>query len=231
MDIGERLVDELNCKDIFSFDIFGLNITIKESIVVMWIIMAVIMILSLLLTRNLKIEGKISKRQLFLEMCVEKMANFFRTNIGKGAEDHLSWLMSLAVLIGASNMVGIFGFKPPTKDINVTMGLALCSIIYIQYASIHARGTKGWLKSFAQPSPIVVFNNVLELGIKPLSLCMRLFGNIIGAYILMELIKMVVPVFVPIVLSLYFDIFDGFIQAYVFVFLNSVYIPEAMGNE
>lgn len=140
-------------------------------------------------------------------------------------------LMSLAVLIGASNMVGIFGFKPPTKDINVTMGLALCSIIYIQYASIHARGTKGWLKSFAQPSPIVVLNNVLELGIKPLSLCMRLFGNIIGAYILMELIKMVVPVFVPIVLSLYFDIFDGFIQAYVFVFLNSVYIQEAMGNE
>lgn len=231
LDIGERLVDELNCKDIFSFDIFGLNITIKESIVVMWIIMAVIMILSVLLTRNLKIEGKISKRQLFLEMCVEKMANFFRTNIGEGAEEHLSWLMSLAVLIGASNMVGIFGFKPPTKDINVTMGLALCSIIYIQYASIHARGTKGWLKSFAQPSPIVVFNNVLELGIKPLSLCMRLFGNIIGAYILMELIKMVVPVFVPIVLSLYFDIFDGFIQAYVFVFLNSVYIQEAIGNE
>lgn len=76
MDIGERLVDELNCKDIFSFDIFGLNITIKESIVVMWIIMAVIMILSLLLTRNLKIEGKISKRQLFLEMCVEKWQTF-----------------------------------------------------------------------------------------------------------------------------------------------------------
>lgn len=230
MDIGERLVDELNCKDIFSFDIFGLNVTIKESVVVMWIIMAVIMILSLLLTRNLKIEGKISKRQLFIEMCVEKMANFFRKNIGEGAESHLSWLMSLAVLIGASNMVGIFGFKPPTKDINVTLGLALCSIIYIQYASIHARGVKGWLKSFAQPSPIVLFNNVLELGIKPLSLCMRLFGNILGAFILMELVKMVVPVFVPIVLSLYFDIFDGFIQAYVFVFLNSVYIQEAIGD-
>lgn len=231
MDIGERLVDELNCKDIFSFDIFGLNVTIKESIVVMWIIMAVIMILSLLLTRNLKIEGKISKRQLFIEMCVDKMATFFRKNIGPGAEDHLSWLMSLAVLIGASNMVGIFGFKPPTKDINVTLGLALCSIIYIQYASIHARGAKGWLKSFAKPSPIVLFNNVLELGIKPLSLCMRLFGNILGAFILMELVKMVVPVFVPIVLSLYFDIFDGFIQAYVFVFLNSVYIQEAIGDE
>lgn len=103
---------------------------------------------------------------------------------------------------------------------------------YIYSVCKHSRTRhKGWLKSFAQPSPIVVLNNVLELGIKPLSLCMRLFGNIIGAYILMELIKMVVPVFVPIVLSLYFDIFDGFIQAYVFVFLNSVYIQEAMGNE
>ncbi len=231
MDIGERLVDELNCEDIFSFHLFGLNVTIKESIVVMWIIMVVVMILALILTRNLKVEGEISKRQLFLEMCVEKMANFFRANIGKGAEKHLSWLMSLAVVIGASNMVGIFGFKPPTKDINVTIGLALCSIIYIQYASINARGVKGWLKSFAEPSPIVVFNNVLELGIKPLSLCVRLFGNIIGAYILMELIKMVVPVVVPMVFSLYFDLFDGFIQAYVFVFLNSVYIQEAIGSE
>ena len=196
MDIGERLIEELNCENVFSFSVFGIPVTIKESIVVMWIIMAVIMLLSLLLTRGLKVEGPLSKRQLFLEMCVDKMAAFFRDAVGPGAEKHLSWLMSLAVIIGASNMVGIFGFKPPTKDMTV-----------------------------------VLFNNVLELVNKPLSLCMRLFGNILGAFILMELIKMVVPAVVPMVLSLYFDIFDGFIQAYVFVFLNSIYIQEAISDE
>ena len=128
-------------------------------------------------------------------------------------------------------MVGIFGFKPPTKDMNVTIGLAVASIIYIQVAGIRQKGPGGWLKSFAKPSPVVLFNNVLELVIKPLSLCMRLFGNILGAFILMELIKMVVPAVVPMVLSLYFDIFDGFIQAYVFVFLNSIYIQEAISDE
>lgn len=231
MDIGERLIEELNCENVFSFDVFGVNVTIKESIVVMWIIMAVVMLLSLLLTRNLKVEGPLSKRQLFLEMCVDKMAVFFRDAVGPGAENHLSWLMSLAVIIGASNMVGIFGFKPPTKDMNVTIGLAVASIIYIQIAGIRRKGVGGWLKSFAKPSPVVLFNNVLELVIKPLSLCMRLFGNILGAFILMELIKMVVPAVVPMVLSLYFDIFDGFIQAYVFVFLNSIYIQEAISDE
>ena len=70
--------------------------------------------------------------------------------------------------------------------------------------------------------------NILELAIKPLSLCMRLFGNVLGAFIIMELLKSVVPVVVPAVFSLYFDLFDGILQAYVFVFLTSLYIKEAI---
>ena len=60
------------------------------------------------------------------------------------------------------------------------------------------------------------------------SFSIRLFGNIIGAFIIMKLIESVVPVAIPVALSLYFDIFDGFIQAYVFVFLTSLYIQEAI---
>ena len=63
---------------------------------------------------------------------------------------------------------------------------------------------------------------------RPLSLCMRLFGNVLGAFVIMELIKIVVPVFLPAVFSLYFDLFDGLLQAYVFVFLTSMYISEAI---
>ena len=70
--------------------------------------------------------------------------------------------------------------------------------------------------------------NILEIGIRPLSLCMRLFGNVFAAFIIMELVKMLVPIAVPIPLSLYFDAFDGIIQAVVFVFLTTLFLSEAI---
>ena len=104
----------------------------------------------------------------------------------------------------------------------------MISIILIEYAGIHAKGAKKWLKSFAEPVAIITPLNVLEIFIKPLSLCMRLFGNVLGAFVIMELIKLVVPVALPAAFSLYFDIFDGLIQAYVFVFLTGLFIKEAI---
>ena len=90
------------------------------------------------------------------------------------------------------------------------------------------KGAKGWLKSFAEPVAIVAPINILELVIKPLSLCMRLFGNVLGAFVIMKLIESVLPVFLPVVFSAYFDLFDGLIQAYVFVFLTGLFIKEAI---
>lgn len=226
MDIADKLVEELNTETVFS--LFGGKITFDEGTVVSWIIMAVFLIVGIILTRGLKVQGNISKRQLFLEMCVEKMHSFFHRNMGADGDRYIPWLMTVAIYIGACNMCGIFGFKSPTKELNVTLGLALTSIILVQYAGIHKKGTKGWLKSFAKPVAIVLPINILEIVIKPMSLCFRLFGNIIGAYIIMKLIEAVVPVGIPVALSLYFDIFDGFIQAYVFVFLTSLYIQEAI---
>ena len=75
---------------------------------------------------------------------------------------------------------------------------------------------------------IVAPLNILEILIRPLSLCMRLFGNVLGAFVIMELLKMLIPVVLPVPFSLYFDIFDGLIQAYVFVFLTSLFIKEAV---
>ena len=225
-DVASKLIEVLNRETVFS--LFGGKLKIDEGTVVSWIIMAVFLIAGILLTRGLKVEGKLSKRQLFIEMCVDKMRTFFHNVMGPDGDRYIPWMMTVAVYIGACNMCGIFGFKSPTKELNVTVGLALTSIILVQYAGIHKKGTKGWLKSFAKPVPIVLPINLLELVIKPMSLCFRLFGNIIGAFIIMKLIESVVPVAIPVALSLYFDIFDGFIQAYVFVFLTSLYIQEAI---
>ena len=92
-------------------------------------------------------------------------------------------------------------------------------------------GGAGFLKSLAAPTPIMTPMNILEIAIRPTSLCMRLFGNVLGAFVIMELIKLVVPVFVPAVFSLYFDLFDGLIQTYVFVFLTSLFMKESLGDE
>ena len=228
MGIKEELIEQLEIQPVF--EIPGTGIVIDETTVVSWIVMAVILLLSFILTRNLKVEGEISKRQLLLEMCIEKMQNFFRKIMGPKGDKYMPWLMSVAIYIGACNMVGLFGFKPPTKSMQVTLAMALTSIILVQAAGIKERGLKGHIKSFAKPVAVVLPINLLELIIKPLSLCMRLFGNVIGAFIIMELIKSVVffKIGVPVAFSLYFDLFDGFLQAYIFVFLTSLYIQEAI---
>ena len=104
--------------------------------------------------------------------------------------------------------------------------IPVMSIVLIEYAGIHAKGTRKWLHSFAEPVAVIAPLNVLEIFIRPLSLCMRLFGNVLGAFVIMELIKIIVPVIIPAVFSVYFDLFDGLLQAYVFVFLTSLYISE-----
>ena len=179
--------------------------------------MAVVTLLCICLVRNLSVE-RVSKKQLILETAVGGMNHFFEEIIGKEGKRY----------IGIANLIGLLGFKPPTKDMNVTAALAIMSIILIEYAGFHQKGLKKWVKSFAEPMPIIAPINVLEIFIKPLSLCMRLFGNVLGAFVVMELIKIIMPALLPIPFSFYFDIFDGLIQAYVFVFLTSLFIKEAL---
>ena len=102
------------------------------------------------------------------------------------------------------------------------------SLVLIYGSQFRYHGLGGGLKKFGQPSVIITPLNVMEVGIRPLALCMRLFGNILGGFIIMELIKTVAPAVVPIPFSLYFDIFDGVLQAVVFVFLTTLFLSESL---
>lgn len=219
-------MEELNCETVFTLPFFG-GISIGESVVVTWIIMAVLVLLSILLTRNLKVMNP-GKGQLMLETAITSLHNMVSGMVGEQGTRYVPYLMTVLIYIGVANIIGLFGFKPPTKDLTVTIALAVMSIVLIEYAGVYARGVKGWIKSFAQPVAIMTPFNILELVIKPLSLCMRLFGNVLGAFVIMELIKQVIPLAIPVPFSLYFDLFDGLIQAYVFVFLTSLFIKEAI---
>ena len=224
--LSEELMAKLNVETVFTIPIFG-GIPVPESVVVTWVIMAISVVAAILLTRNLKVIPT-GKRQILLEFAVEKLNGFFEGILGEAGKKYVPYLATVALYIGCANLIGLLGFKPPTKDLNVTAALALMSIVLIEYSGLRRKGVKGFFKSFAQPMAIMVPMNILELGIRPLSLCMRLFGNVLGSFVVMELIKIIVPAVVPVPLSLYFDIFDGLIQTYVFVFLTSLFMKEAM---
>ena len=224
--IANELLEELNCDTAFTIPVFG-GIEVAESVVITWVIMAFMLILAICMTRNLKVQNP-GTRQVILETAVCGLQNMVKGIIGEEGAGYVPYLVTVIVYIGISNIIGLFGMKPPTKDLNVTGALAIMSIILIEYSGIHAKGVKRWAKSFAEPVAVVAPLNVLEIFIRPLSLCMRLFGNVLGAFVVMELLKIIMPAILPIPFSLYFDIFDGLIQAYVFVFLTSLFIKEAI---
>ena len=120
---------------------------------------------------------------------------------------------------------------PPTKDISVTTALALMSMLLIYGAQFRYNGLLGGLKKFAAPMPLLLPINLMEVIIRPLALCMRLFGNVLGAFIIMEMLKFVAPVILPAVFSIYFDLFDGLIQMVVFVFLTTLFTGEGIKEE
>jgi F-type H+-transporting ATPase subunit a len=225
-DLAKRLSEELDVKTVFTIPI-GNGLPISESVVITWGIMLFILIVSVILTYNLKVHPT-SKRQIVAETIVLKLEGFVGGMIGPNGKAYVPYLTCVILYLGFANLMGLFGIKPPTKDLNVTAAMAIMSIILIEFAGIREKGVKKWLKAFTEPVAIITPINILELFIRPLSLCMRLFGNILGAFIIMELVKMLIPAVVPVPLSLYFDIFDGLIQAYIFVFLTSLFIREAI---
>ncbi len=221
--LGETLMEELNCETVFTIG----NIDISEAVVVTWIIMAFVVVVSILLTRNLKVEHP-GRGQLMLEQAVTWVQGVGEGIVGEEGKRYAPYLTSVLIYLGIANLIGILGFKPPTKDMNVTAAMAIMSIFLIEFAGIRKKGLKKWMKDFTEPVLLVTPINILEIFIKPLSLCMRLFGNVLGAFVIMKLIECILPVGLPIVFSLYFDLFDGLIQAYVFVFLTGLFIKEAM---
>lgn len=225
---SEELLSQLESKISFEIPVFG-GIPVPTSVVVTWGIMIVLVLCSIIFVRNLEMMPK--RTQNVIEIIVEWLSQFLEDILGKEGKRYIPYLSTVAIYIACANLIGLLGFTPPTKDLDVTAGLAIMSIILIEYAGIKAKGTKNWVRSFAEPMALIAPLNVLEVFIRPLSLCMRLFGNVLGAFVVMELIKMVLPFALPVPFSLYFDVFDGLIQAYVFVFLTSLFIQEAIEVE
>ena len=225
----ESLVEELGNKVAFTVPVLG-GIPVAESVVVTWIVMAALIALALALTRRLSVDRP-GKVQCALEWAVEFLNGFVKTNIGAHWRPFAPWLGTAALYITCANLIGLVGLVPPTKNLNVTAALGLSSMVVIYTAAFRVHGVRGGFGQFLKPSPVMLPINIMEVAIRPLALCMRLFGNILGAFIIMEMLKLLVPVVLPAVFSLYFDLFDGLIQTVVFVFLTTLFTGEGIKEE
>ena len=150
-------MEELNCKTVLKLPVLG---GISESVVVTWIIMAVLVLLSIILVRNLKVENP-GKVQLALESMIGWAQDFFEGIIGKENKAYVPYLITVLLYLAVSNTIGLLGFKPPTKDLNVTAALAIMSMCVIEFSGIHKNGVVHWMKHFAKPVPVVAPHNLL----------------------------------------------------------------------
>ncbi|WP_432617241.1 F0F1 ATP synthase subunit A [Butyricicoccus sp.] len=225
-EIKAELNAQLQNKIAFDIPLFG-GIPVPQSTVITWVIIAILTVLAIWLTHGLN--RKPGRRQIVAEIFVGFINGFCKNTLGeKYWRTFAPYLGTIGLYLGLANISGLFGVTPPTKDLNVTAGLAIMSAILIYGAQFRYHGLGGGLKKFGQPVAIVAPLNVMEIGIRPLSLCMRLFGNIFAGFVIMELLKMLMPVVLPIPFSLYFDVFDGMLQAIVFVFLTTLFLSESL---
>jgi F-type H+-transporting ATPase subunit a len=228
--------------------IFGLtlnSIDINETVLISWVVMAILITASLVLTRRLRIVPR--GFQIFLEWGVEFLNRFSDEHFGRRAKVYGPYIGTVFLFLLFANIIPVlsplsipllgleppFTIKPPTRDINLTAALAIVSILLVFFGGLRARGPAGWVKNLLKPVPMMLPFNLLEYIIRPLSLCLRLFGNILGGFIIMLLIEkaLPVPVLVPALLSVYFDFFDGLIQAVVFTFLTTLFVAEAVTTD
>ena len=235
-------MEALEIKTIFTLSVFGFKIPITETVIISWAVMLILIAASLILVRRLKEIP--AGPQAILETGVEFLNNFAKNQFGAFAKHLSPYIGTLFLFILTANIIGVltpfeikafgrefvppFMIRPPTRDINVTAALALISILLVLVMGFAARGVAGWFKHLLHPLPMMLPFNIMEYAIRVFSLALRLFGNILGGFVLMHLLEGLFPIVLPMVFSLYFDFFDGAIQAVIFVFLTSLYISEAV---
>lgn len=182
-----------------------------------------------------------TKRQLAAEYIVEKLYRYTEENLGTDGVRFAPYVGTVFAFILTGSGLGLLGLRPITADINVTFGLALMSFLLIQTSSIREQGVGGRLRHLCDPYPFMLPLHLIEEVTLPLSLAFRLFGNIFGGVVVVELWFVFmewlssffsqIPVLRAVLvlpLNVFFDIFEPVVQTYIFVTLTMVFLARAV---
>ena len=182
-----------------------------------------------LLTRNLKRVP--NKKQVALESLYSYVEGLVKENIGESYIGFIPYVGTLVIYLLALNLIGVIGIEPPTANLSVTIGLAISSFLVINITAMKKNGPLGYVKGFGQPYLLMLPLNIMERVMLPVSLALRLFGNMLAATLLINIlysalgsISWVAQLGIPIIAHGYFDLFDGTIQMLVFTMLTIINI-------
>ena len=226
-DIGAEISEAIMQVQL-SFAAGDYSIIITDAVIVTWIAVVIMLIVIALLLGKPSKNHKLTKGQTLLVSLTEliiKTAMGFGMN-RKQAEEVAPMVMTFGLVLIACNSISYFHLPPPAKNVAFPVGCAIVAIIYVIVMTFKFIGIKGFWISLTQPVAIMLPFRLLDYVIKPLSLALRLFGNVFAAYVFMEFLSISLPVIVPGIVGLWFDIIDGLIQAVVFAYLTMSYIGE-----
>jgi F-type H+-transporting ATPase subunit a len=217
--------------------LFDFYPSITGSIIMSWIVMAAVIIPLTIVARRLKEIP--SGVQNFLEFAIESLSSFAIGIGGPGAKKFITFFLACFLFIAVSNWSGLIPgvgrvheFRAPTSDVNVTVGLALVAFVYFHYQGMRALGVGGYFGKFFtfKGGPIGLFVGVIEFFlefVKPLTLAMRLFGNIYGGELALAVVTTITIAYIP--LALYgLELFVGLMQGIIFSVLVLVFTMLAM---
>ena len=217
--------------DVRNFGVINIGpieVWITETLIVTWIIIAILTLFAIIVRIKLRSFTDEPKGfQNFIELTVEGFGKFFDNSAGEKLSVLGGWFFTVFAFLLVSNTIGIFGVRPPSADWPLPLGLALITFILIQVVGLRYRGW-GYLKSFFEPFfPFFPINVLGELA-RPISLSFRMFGNVLGGMILLQLVYGIAPVvlrfILPWALHVYFDIVSGMLQAFIFTVLSLTYL-------
>ncbi|WP_297521500.1 F0F1 ATP synthase subunit A [uncultured Clostridium sp.] len=221
---------------LFTINILGYKV--GSAIVIEWGVMIFLIIVCSILARNLK-KGIPTRLQATLEILYEGIESMVAGNMGKGYSGYIPFVGTLAIYLGILNLCGLIGFGPPTRNLSVVIGFTVITFVLVHYNSIKRKHIGGYLKGYAKPYLPMLPINIIEKVVFPVSLALRLFGNMLAAAIVMGLIymglghisifadmglSMLPQIGLPIFAHAFFDLFDGCIQTVIFVMLTIITI-------
>lgn len=203
------------------------GIAINATVFFTWIVMAILSLASFLITRNLRPDVPPNRWRTMLEVIVQRIQGQIE-EIAQGPSRYLLYYAgTLFLFVAMSNLLLVVpGFQPPTASLSTTTALALSVLIAVPIFGITSRGIGGYLKTYLEPSFIMLPFNIISEFSRGISLAIRLYGNIMSGAVIAAILLSVAPFFFPVVMDV-LGLLTGMIQAYIFAVLATVYISSA----
>ncbi len=210
--------------------LFG--VSIANTTILTWVVIGVVLVLSLAFRFLVfpRFRERPQGLQNVMELAVEAMDSFAKNTVGEYGASLSPYMFSIAVLMVGCAATELFGQRPPTSDLLMTGTMGLVTFVLINYYGFRKKGIWGRIRGMAKPSPVIFPMKVLSDVAVPVSLACRLFGNMLGGMIVMDLLKSSLggySVGITALAGIYFNLFHPLIQTYIFIILSMTFINEA----